>query len=411
MGEVCKGAAVLLLAVVVSAAMAGETTVDASKGGVTFRSGDTSLTLGAYAQFRWALEDREQYDADPEGADGFGEEDGVASSFVIPRARILLSGGVYRPWLKYKFEYELGKTSGGSGSNKIKDAYVDIEKYSMFSVRVGQFKTPFSVQELTSDARQQFAERAITNAQFAPARDVGAMLFGTTSKKFFGYSVGVFNGGGEGNVQDDDSNLFVGRVWLDPWGEYKPSETAVDHLEKPVIHVGLGFRTGEKARGGDTFTPEGEEDPVTIFESPDDQTAYNLEFVFKSARWFATAEYFRMTDERQNPATGSQGDRDSNGYHLQGGFMAVPEKLDVALRYAEVDPNTDADDDRATEVRIGATWFLKKHNFKLLADLGQVAYEQFNSVVYDSATDETRRLVSQDEYKDTVFRLQLQLGF
>lgn len=391
---------------VLPAAASGETTVDASKGGVTFRSGDNSLTLGAYAQFRWSLDDREQYDADPETSEGYLREDGTASGFSIPRVRILMGGGMYRPWLRYKIEYELGRTSGGSGSNKIKDAYVEVEKFQMFSVRIGQFKVPFSVQELTSDSKQEFTDRAITNTQFVPGRDLGVMLFGATAKKLLGYSLGVFNGSGEGNSQEDDSHMFVGRIWADPLGEYKPGETAVDGPEKPVVHVGLGFRTGEKMKAGDTFTPEGEEDPVTIFEGPDDQTACNLELVFKSARFFATGEYFRMTEERKNPPPASA-DRDSDGFHVQGGFLAVPRKLDVAIRYAVVDPDRDADEDRATEARIGATWFFKDHGYKLLADAGQVTYERNNSAV----SGDNARLVAQDEYTDRQFRLQLQLSF
>ncbi len=404
--RVAGAALVAALIVGAPAFAADETTVDASKGGVTFRSGDNSLTLGAYAQFRWALDDKEQYDADPATSEGYLREDGPASSFSIPRVRILLGGGVYKPWLKYKFEYEIGRTSGGSGSNKIKDAYLEVEKHPMFSVRVGQFKVPFSVQEMASDSKQEFTDRAITNSQFVPGRDLGVMLYGATEKRFLGYSLGVFNGGGEGNSQDDESHMFAGRVWIDPLGEYKPGETAVDGPEKPIVHVGLGFRTGEKMKGGDTFTPEGEEDAVTIFESPDDQTAYNLELVFKSARWFATGEYFRMTEKRENPLPASS-DRDSDGFHVQGGFMAIPQKLDVALRYAVVDPNTDADEDRATEVRLGTSWFLKKHNYKLIADAGQVTYERNNSAV----SGDNARLVAQDEYTDTQFRLQLQLAF
>lgn len=45
-----------------------KTTVDASKGGVTFKSGNNSLTIGARLQIRWTGEDREDFDGDTIGS-------------------------------------------------------------------------------------------------------------------------------------------------------------------------------------------------------------------------------------------------------------------------------------------------------------------------------------------------------
>src|SRR5262245_9904560 len=41
-----------------------ETTVDPMKGFVTFKSGENSMTLGAWGQFRMTVDDREDYSAD-----------------------------------------------------------------------------------------------------------------------------------------------------------------------------------------------------------------------------------------------------------------------------------------------------------------------------------------------------------
>src|SRR5262245_27644220 len=76
-----------------------ETTVDASQGFVTFKSGDNALTLGAWGQFRATFDDREEFSADLDPtASGFGEEDGLSSSFSIPRLRLYVQGTVYKPW-------------------------------------------------------------------------------------------------------------------------------------------------------------------------------------------------------------------------------------------------------------------------------------------------------------------------
>ena len=55
-----------------------ETIVDASQGFVTFKSGDNSMTLGAWGQFRATFDDREEFSADLDvDSSGFGEEDGL----------------------------------------------------------------------------------------------------------------------------------------------------------------------------------------------------------------------------------------------------------------------------------------------------------------------------------------------
>jgi len=40
------------------------------------------------------------------------------------------------------------------------------------TLKVGQFKVPFGLQELTPDYRQEFVDRSIANAKFAPSRDI-----------------------------------------------------------------------------------------------------------------------------------------------------------------------------------------------------------------------------------------------
>ena len=51
---------------------------------------------------------------------------------------------MFRPWVKYNFAFEVGRTPGESDS-KIKDAYVELGN-ERISVRAGQYKVPFGLQ-------------------------------------------------------------------------------------------------------------------------------------------------------------------------------------------------------------------------------------------------------------------------
>jgi phosphate-selective porin len=176
-----------------------ETSTDASQGFVTFKSGDNALTLGAWGQFRATIDDKEEYDADTAGS-GLGQEDGTSVAFSVHKLRPYLLGTVYKPWLRYKFEFELGplKTDATSNVNnaRLTDAYVEFASMPAATFRVGQYKVPFGLQELTADTRQEFVDRSIANAKFAVSRDIGVMLYGQAWEKKFGYQVGVFNGSG-----------------------------------------------------------------------------------------------------------------------------------------------------------------------------------------------------------------------
>ena len=342
---------------------APETKVDASRGGITISSGVNSLTIGGRMQFRWTLDDRERADTDTAGS-GRGDADGFISQFDVPRLRLSLSGGVYRPWLRYLFQLDFSRTPGESAS-KIKDAVIEVRPTgSSYRFQVGQFKAPFGLQQLTSSGRLQFVDRAITDSKFTPSREMGAMFAGTAMGRTLGYEAGVFNGSGESVRQNNKSQLVAGRVFWQPLGPYALSEGSSDAAARPVLHVGVGARTGEQIRG---------RTPTSTVEDPDDQTALNAEFAFKSRRIYSTAEYFWMTDEQQNPTAGR--DIESRGAHVQAGYMVLPARADVGILFAQITPDADVDDAEITEVRGVVGYYWHAHGLKLQADGGRLIYE------------------------------------
>lgn len=371
-----------------------ETQVDASKGGVTIRSGDNSLTFGAYVQVRGFLDDRELYDADAKGTLGYGTEDDLAPSFDVTRVRLSVRGTMFKPWVKYNLAVEASRTPGESDS-KVKDAYVELGNERV-SVRVGQYKVPFSLQTLTPDWGQELVERSIAVAAFAPDRDTGVMLLGTAKEKKLGYSAGVFNGSGESRRQNNGAVMWALRLWADPLGEYKLSEGAVEAPSKSILHFGLAVHGGDAARGGRTG----------VFQEADDQTAVGLELAFKRHRAFLTGEGFWQKDQVHNPTAGPA--VESLGWQVQGGYMLVARRLELDARYAEVDPDHDASGDRATELRGGVNYYWKGHNLKLQSDVGRLTFEPKGP-----GRTSTSRLPTATDRKVTDYqvRMQVQLYF
>jgi len=349
------------------------TTVDESQGFVTFKSGDNALTLGAWGQFRMTVDDKDEYDNDTAGS-GVGKADVTSVAFSVHKFRMYIQGNVYKPWLKYKVEAELGPLSTNATNNtsnaRVTDAFAEFAKFPAATLRVGQYKVPFGLEELTPDSKQQFVDRSITNAKFAPSRDIGLMLYGNAWEKKFGYQVGLFNGAGQDNPQDDQKQMYAARVWIDPLGEYKLFEGANDATDKHILHLGLAYRGGEVMKG--TATPG-------VFEGADNETAADFEIAWRWSRLFAMGEYFVQKDTQSNPTVGP--DVTAQGYHVQFGVMVQPKEHELALRYAQVEPDKDVTNAAQQEMRLVYSYYIKGHLLKIQSDIGEIKYgENFSTL-------------------------------
>jgi phosphate-selective porin len=392
-----------------------ETTVDSAdptKGFVTFKSGESSMTFGAWGQFRAVVDDREELDQDTAGT-GLGVEDGASASFSIPRLRLYVQGAVFKAWMRYKVEIELASlrtdTTNNLNNGRLTDAYFEFAKLPAATVRIGQWKVPFGLQQLTSDTRLEFVDRSIADAKFAPARDVGVMLSGLFVENKLGYQAAAFNGGGQNNPQDDGGFLYAARVVYDPLGEYKLIESAVDDPQHHILHLGLAYRTGEVAKGTAT---------TGVFEDPNDESALGVEVAWKYKRFYALGEYYMQTDEQANPTAGP--DIDANGYHAQFGVFLVPKKHEIALRYAQVEPDESVPDANQTEARIVYGYYWRGHNMKIQVDAAQVTFDSNFAALSSLATrnispglSASQRLVPLpgEELTDKQLRAQFVLAF
>ena len=142
-----------------------------------------------------------------------GDVDPNENRFDIRRARLLLTGHLYRRFF-YKFQYQFA----GAGSRRLLDAYVDTRVLPFITFRVGQFKEPFSLEQVTSDKKIPFAERSM-GYLLTPLRDVGLMAHASLWKDRIYYGVGIFNGDGLDDTVggDSDSPEFTGRIVYAPF--------------------------------------------------------------------------------------------------------------------------------------------------------------------------------------------------
>ncbi len=173
--------------------------------------------------------------------------------FLVRRARIELKGSFFK-WIDLLVECEFTRADQKAGFC-LNDAYMDLKFMPELTVRVGQFKVPFSFEELSSDNTIDFVERSIIN-ELAPSRDAGAALRGSLLQGIVGYDFGVFNGAASNgsatnNFDTNSGKDIAGRLALAP---FKPT----DNYWLKGLQVAGSFTWGDGGGGSTTnLSPQG----------------------------------------------------------------------------------------------------------------------------------------------------------
>lgn len=324
-----KFALIALMAIFVWAtvAQAGE------EGVITKKS---KLTLTGRIQAQWEHTSVEDYSP--------------STSFSIRRARI--KADFTHGALKGRIQYDFGR-----GRASAQDVYIDWKLADAVSVKMGQYKMPFSLWELTSSTKTMVIERSnrimgvSTAASFATnsiltsdggwaGRDIGVQVHGTSGK--VSYAAGIFNGNGLNNSRDDDSGkTFAGRVVVN----------AADKL-----HVGGAFSN----RMIDDYITVDERENFWAVEGDVD---YGIGANVEEAGVWLQAE----VDYGKNPAFA---DTDIKFMGFMGVFsynILTPNSSQLlsvrpAFRFDWAKRNTDDDDSQTILLTPGVDFFMSKYN-------------------------------------------------
>ncbi|MEE9395519.1 MAG: porin [Methylococcales bacterium] len=213
--------------------------VSLKKGQLVFKSDDDEFKFQVGGRL---MLDAAWYDNDDvsKGDADFG------NGTEIRRARVFVKGTLWNDW-HFKGQYDFA----GNTTN-IKDAYI---KYTglketigfPLDITMGNFKEPFSLEELTSSRFITFMERGMPNV-FAPSRNLGVQLSSHGEMLEGGWSMtgGAFGTGVDDNAASgiDESYAGAGRFTLAPIA----NKTQVVHLGGGVEYRILKGDAGNQVR-------------------------------------------------------------------------------------------------------------------------------------------------------------------
>ena len=184
------------------------------------RGVELKLVLGGFVQMNFE-------DGAVSAFEGRFGQTAIDDRFRLRRARINLTGD-FAEQFDFKMEGDFGQSDGTSGNRtafSATDIWVNWHQFPAAQVKVGQYKAPFGLEQLTPDTTLYTIERTLPTGAITPDRQIGVELWGKPftsiwpeQKDLLTYYAGIFNGNGRNITVNDNNNfMFAGRLELQPF--------------------------------------------------------------------------------------------------------------------------------------------------------------------------------------------------
>jgi len=261
----------------------------------------SAMKLGAYTQVRYTHWERSH--------DGFR----------IRRARVGLKGEILKN-INYSLQVDATK------STILLDARVGISFSQQTELNFGQFKVPFSLENLTSSSLLDTINRSQTVEKLCPGRDIGAAGrdIGVTFNgraSWIEYSLGIFNGSGINKTDDNDQKDVAVRLVLYPVSS---------------LGLGLSYYDGKYSSYSGASLERRDRTGIDMF--------------YIQGPLSVKGEYIFARD----------GQFERYGWYIQGGYYLIQEKTQVIVKYDFLNRNRDIQEDRLEVITLGLNWFFSK---------------------------------------------------
>ena len=290
---------------------------------------------------------------------------GGQDSFELPKAELALEG-LWRDYMRVYLSVD------GVKDGLLNSAYLELfprNQSERFCFRFGQFRVPFGLEPQTPLYELLFLDRSfLTDYAFCGLRaapdstdldlryDTGFGIFGYLTGKKGGegfaidYGLGLFNGSGRNNAENDSRKTFCGRVgfrlakWLTVGGSYYDGSTDTGTDEFSRRRRGADLFLGLKDGFNITFEYIHAKDNPKVGKHGNDteafyiQTNIPLSFLGKSLRKLAIICRYEVFNPAYNSIPGITRDEWEKVTAFSVGFRwDVSEKVALLLFYEKLD--------------------------------------------------------------------------
>lgn len=237
-----------------------------------------SLKLSGYTQVSYTLRDESK------------------KGFRIRQSRVILKGNILKN-INYKLQFDAVLTP------ILLDAQIGFNLAPHIKLTCGQFKVPFSIENLISGSDLDTINRSQTVEKLCPGRDIGAKgrdIGVTITGEFSRIKciLGVFNGSGINKADYNNQKDFAGRVVFYP---------------NSFLVFGLSHYNGR-------YSPYPK---VSFIE----RNLTGIDVFFVHGRLSLKGEYILAREDYSH----------RHGWYIQGGYYLVTRKLQTVIKYDSLD--------------------------------------------------------------------------
>src|SRR2546425_6248223 len=364
------------------------------------RGSEIKLVLGGFIQVNFEDSDAFAF----QGNFGLSE---IKDLFRLRRARVNLTGD-FAERFDFKVEGDFGQ-GDGLNSNRTAfsgtDIWLNWHQFPAAQIKVGQWKAPFGLDQLTPDTSLYTIERTLPTGAITPDRQIGAQLWGKPltniwpeQKDLLTYYAGIFNGNGR-NINNNDNNnfMYVGRLELMPFKGKIFGQASSLKLGGDVLNSRDDKGTNISQSLNLLVNTDGSLSPF-VLPGANERTAWSVDAWFNLGPFDLIGEYLEeYVDGRTvNGVPPGFADFTTNGYYITAAYFLIPKKLQAAVRWEDLNPGQKGNDG-IHSITGGLNYYIHEDDLKLMA----------NYIHTWSDFRQANPQFGDDQFDEVIMRLQL----
>ena len=358
------------------------------------------LTLGGYIQANFETGDVSAF----EGRFGLT---GLKDRVRLRRARITLAGD-FTEHFDFKVEGDFEQSDGLASSRTAfsgTDIFINWHAIPEANIKVGQWKAPFGLEQITPDASLFTIERSLPTGAITPERQIGVQIWGKPftklwpeQKNLLTYYAGIFNGNGRNTTVNDNNNfMYVGRLELLPFKGKLFGQDSSLKLGGDVLNSRDDAGTNISQTLNLRVNNDGSLSPFTL-PGAGERTAWSLDAWLTIGPFDLIGEYFSEDVDGRTVAGNAPGfaDFEPSGWYVQGSYFIIPKKLQAVVKWEELSPDQ-VSEDGIHSITGGLNYYIHGDSIKLMA----------NYVHTWSDFRKANPQFGDDQFDEVIMRLQL----
>ncbi|PYI60860.1 MAG: hypothetical protein DMC60_06940 [Verrucomicrobia bacterium] len=291
------------------------------------RGPELNLVLGGYIQANFE-------DGDVSAFEGRFGQTALKDRFRLRRARINLTGD-FAENFDFKVEGDFENSDGinsGRTAFEATDIFVNWHQFPEAQVKLGQWKAPFGLEQLTPDTSLYIIERSLPTGAITPERQIGVQLWGKPfasvwpdEKDLLTYYAGVFNGNGRNTTVNDNNNfMYIGRLESTLFKAKMWGQDSYLKLGADVLNSRDDKGTNISQTLNLLVNSDGSLSPF-VLPGADERTAWSVDAWLKLGPFDLIGEYLEeyVNGRTVNGLPPGFADFTTNGYYITAGYYAV----------------------------------------------------------------------------------------